>query len=126
MPEIKYEAPKLTKYGKLNEFIQAGSVLNTGDVTGDGVPDTLFDTDGDGIGDVLVGGANGGRTNVSLVNIPFGPFINIPGYDADGDGLAGFFDAGSFGGSLTTNLAGVDTSNIESPEDDGLNDPARD
>ena len=84
---FEYTAPKLTKYGKITEFIQAGSaVIATGDVTGDGVSDTLFDTNGDGDGDLVVGGASGGQTPVTRIERE-GARANF--YDGDGDGEPG-------------------------------------
>ena len=112
---FKYAAPKLTKYGKITEFIQAGSTaLATGDVTGDGVPDTLFDTDGNGTGDLIVGGANGGQTPVT-------EFGNQ--YDADGDGLTAIrVDRGD----LIPSTFQLPSFGFETAANDGWNDPARD
>ena len=93
MSKFKYEPPTLTRYGKPSEFIEAGSViLASGDVTGDGVIDDLFDTNNDGVGDVVVGGANGGQTPVTFV----GTFFGLDIYDGpDGDALGGLNDSGS-------------------------------
>ena len=125
MPEIKYEAPKLTRYGKPSEFIEAGSVaIATGDVTGDNEADTLFDTDGDGLGNFVVGGASGGITPVtSQILMTSG---SPPGYDADGDGLAGIADFGGNLFAIPQSAIGSGNTDLESASDDGWDDPARD
>ena len=121
MSNFKYEAPKLTKYGKVANLIEAGSVaIITADVTGDGVPDTLFDTNGDGIGDVIVGGANGGVTPVTQVQggVDYGLL------DADGDGLGGIYFYIGVGVFARSNV--YDGVSSELGVDDGWDDPARD
>jgi|GEM_PF-6766569 len=121
MSKSKYEAPKLTRYGKPSEFIEAGSVaIATGDVTSDGIPDTLFDTDGDGLGDVLVGGATGNQTPVTFAN---NIVLGNAGYDGpDDDTVPGIFVSGNSLGRLF--FDSLPTS--ESSDNDGWNDPARD
>ena len=115
MSNLKYEAPKLTKYGKVADLIEAGSVIATGDVTGDGIDDTLFRYAGGGY--VVIGGANGGRTPVTKIRVDG----NYTDFDADGDGRGGI---NSLFGDLRPNLGGSGI--LETAADDGWDDPARD
>ncbi|MEM9273919.1 MAG: hypothetical protein AAGA80_13265 [Cyanobacteria bacterium P01_F01_bin.143] len=111
MTKLKYEAPTLTKYGKVTDFIEAGSIsIATGDVTGDGVADELR---GDGANFAVIGGGNGGVTPVTPATNNY--------YDADGDGLGGIF---FYGGTLyeADNSYGYG----ETAAEDGWDDPARD
>ena len=89
---VEYVAPKLTKYGKIANIIQAGSVvaLQSGDVTGDGTADQAFDTNGDGKADRIVGGANGGVTPVTFLGNAAPNSGSFDFYDSDGDGAADF------------------------------------
>ena len=43
-----WKAPTLTHYGKLSELTQAGSLLFSKDITGDGVPELFYDFAVDG------------------------------------------------------------------------------
>ena len=123
MSKFKYEAPILTRYGKPNDFLETGSVIiASDDVTGDGVSDDLYDTNNDGIGDVVRGGANGGLTPVTFIgNVAAGN----PAYDGpDPDALAGIAVTG--GNNLVPILFTGGNPALETSDDDGWNDPARD
>jgi len=143
----KYQAPKLTKYGKVQDFIQVGSIA-TGDVTGDMVDDTAVDNTGDSRADFIAGGDSGNQTPVTFITNESLGGQSFDFYDSDGDGRADvaigdlngtptlqnitqvltyyvtLSDSGLFG-----NADGVTfsvTADLEGSNYAGWNDPARD